>query len=395
MRASGRASERSRRSNPSLRVRNERRHGSESLPTSTRADFEAAFGHDFARVRVHHDHAAATAARMFGAQAFTVGQDIVFAEGRYAPDSAVGRHLLAHELTHVVQNDAVEAAGSDARRLVSSPNDPAEHQAEQAAERVGAGESPGVLSAGGDGAMVQRMVDPFGITLLTDAALSAAGLDVGAMAAADAAAAEALVGGWGGPAAFLEAAGTGLGLGGAEAAATTAVAAGGGAAAELGTASTLIGSGALEAVGLDVGMMAAADTAAAEGLIAAWGGPAAFAEAAGLGAAGEAAAVGGGALAAEGAAGAAGVGAAGLGAGSILPLTLAAAGGVAAGIGLDKLSNWVGQEITGDTKGDYSISGAIGKGLYGLDESLTSLWADPSQPAYTQTLGWKLADWLG
>ena len=346
---------------------------------------------------MHHDDTAATAARMLGAQAFTVGRDIVFAEGRYAPDSASGQHLLAHELAHVVQNDAVEAAGSDASHVVSGPDDAAEHEAQRAADQVDAGESPGAITAGGSGAMIQRMVDPFGITLLTDAALSAAGLDVGAMAAADTAAAEALMTAWGGPAAFLEAATTGV-VGGAEAAATTAVAAGGTAAAEIGTASTLVGTGALEAVGLDVGMMAAADTAAAEGLIAAWGGPAAFAEAAGLGAAGEAAAVGGGALAAEGAAGAAGAagaGAAGLGAGSILPLTLAAAAGVGAGIGLDKLSNWVGQEVTGDTKGDYSISGAIGKGLYGLDESLTSLWADPSKPAYTQTLGWKLADWLG
>ncbi len=101
----------------------------------------------------------------------------------------------------------------------------------------------------------------------------------------------------------------------------------------------------------------------------------------------EAAALGGEAGAAAG-----GGAAAGLGAGAILPVALAGAAGVGAGIGLDKLSNYVGQQITGDTKGDYSISGYIGKGLTAADQSVSSLWADPSKPAYTQTLGWKLAN---
>lgn len=64
---------------------------------------EARFGHDFSRVRIHTDAAAADSARSLNAFAYTVGPDIVFARGRYAPATDAGRHLLAHELTHVVQ----------------------------------------------------------------------------------------------------------------------------------------------------------------------------------------------------------------------------------------------------------------------------------------------------
>ncbi len=70
------------------------------LDGRTRADFEARFGHDFSRVRIHDD---ARAAAAVGAQAFTLGSDIVFDAGRYAPGSESGRRLLAHELAHVVQ----------------------------------------------------------------------------------------------------------------------------------------------------------------------------------------------------------------------------------------------------------------------------------------------------
>lgn len=64
---------------------------------------ESRLGHDFAHVRVHTDAAAARSAAAVGAQAYTVGSDVVFGAGRYAPTSGDGRQLLAHELTHVVQ----------------------------------------------------------------------------------------------------------------------------------------------------------------------------------------------------------------------------------------------------------------------------------------------------
>jgi hypothetical protein len=79
-------------------------HGRGSpLPDSARGFFEPRLGHDFATVRIHTDAAAAGLARSVNARAFTLGPDIVFGPGEYAPESAAGRHLLAHELTHVVQ----------------------------------------------------------------------------------------------------------------------------------------------------------------------------------------------------------------------------------------------------------------------------------------------------
>ena len=73
------------------------------LTGETRAFMESRFGHDFSRVRVHSDGLAAEAARSVGARAFTRGESIVFDRGQYSPDSTDGRRLLAHELTHVVQ----------------------------------------------------------------------------------------------------------------------------------------------------------------------------------------------------------------------------------------------------------------------------------------------------
>ncbi|WP_081608066.1 eCIS core domain-containing protein [Metapseudomonas furukawaii] len=75
----------------------------EALDSGTRGFFEPRFGQDFSRVQVHLDAAAGRSARDLGAQAYTVGQHMVFAPGRFAPGTAEGRHLLAHELTHVVQ----------------------------------------------------------------------------------------------------------------------------------------------------------------------------------------------------------------------------------------------------------------------------------------------------
>jgi len=75
---------------------------------ASRAFFESRFGHDFSEVRVHADDEAAEAARMLDAHAFTLGTHIVFGEHQYAPGRSEGRHLLAHELTHVVQ----QASGS-------------------------------------------------------------------------------------------------------------------------------------------------------------------------------------------------------------------------------------------------------------------------------------------
>ena len=73
------------------------------LPASARKDMERPFGHDFSRVRVATDREADRLARGLGARAFTHGENIVFAAGELALETAAGRHLLAHELAHVIQ----------------------------------------------------------------------------------------------------------------------------------------------------------------------------------------------------------------------------------------------------------------------------------------------------
>jgi hypothetical protein len=73
------------------------------LDAYTRASTEASVGHDFSKVRIHTDPKAAESARAVNALAYTVGQDIAFGAGQYAPERTEGRQLIAHELTHVVQ----------------------------------------------------------------------------------------------------------------------------------------------------------------------------------------------------------------------------------------------------------------------------------------------------
>ena len=87
------------------------RRGGQPLPRSTRDFFEPRFGHDFSHVRIHTDAKAAASAKAVNALAYTMERDVVFGAGQYAPETMVGRRLLAHELAHVVQqsNGAGEA----------------------------------------------------------------------------------------------------------------------------------------------------------------------------------------------------------------------------------------------------------------------------------------------
>ncbi|NET58188.1 MAG: DUF4157 domain-containing protein [Symploca sp. SIO2E6] len=89
---------------PNLEARIQSRRGTGTpLSTSTRAFMEPRFGYDFSGVRVHTDSQAASASSELNAQAFTVGQDVFFGNGHYAPESSSGRQLLAHELVHTLQ----------------------------------------------------------------------------------------------------------------------------------------------------------------------------------------------------------------------------------------------------------------------------------------------------
>jgi hypothetical protein len=90
--------------NPDLEINIESiKGGGKPLSENERAFFEPRFGHDFSGVRVHTDAKAGESAREVNALAFTAGQNVVFGAGRYAPHTNEGRRLLAHELTHVLQ----------------------------------------------------------------------------------------------------------------------------------------------------------------------------------------------------------------------------------------------------------------------------------------------------
>jgi hypothetical protein len=82
---------------------NSARSGGQSLSENVRSNMEAAFGVDFSSVRVHTDSEADVMNKQLGALAFTTGHDVFFREGEYNPSSDSGEKLIAHELTHVVQ----------------------------------------------------------------------------------------------------------------------------------------------------------------------------------------------------------------------------------------------------------------------------------------------------
>jgi len=87
------------------------RGGGQPLPGSTRAFFEPRFGQDFSQVRLHTDTRAAESARAVNAQAYTIENNIVFGDGQYNPKTNSGKSLLAHELTHVVQQTDPQISG--------------------------------------------------------------------------------------------------------------------------------------------------------------------------------------------------------------------------------------------------------------------------------------------
>jgi hypothetical protein len=94
---------------PSI-VREVLRSPGQPLDPATRAFMEPRFGHDFSNVRVHSSSTAEKSARDINAQAYTLGRNVVFVEGQYAPETTIGKKLLAHELTHVVQQASIQAA---------------------------------------------------------------------------------------------------------------------------------------------------------------------------------------------------------------------------------------------------------------------------------------------
>ncbi len=125
------------------------------LDTDTRAFMEPRFGHDFSRVRVHTSEKAAESARAVDAQAYTVGNNVVFESGKFAPRTLGGLKLLAHELAHVVQQEAHSAAYLP--QVVTQPHDLSEREADQAAETLTSQKSPAALSHLADSQLMRKL----------------------------------------------------------------------------------------------------------------------------------------------------------------------------------------------------------------------------------------------
>jgi Domain of unknown function (DUF4157) len=112
--------------------------GGSPLDAGTRSTMEAAFGTSFEHVRVHTDERASKSAESVGANAYTVGSDVVFRSGQFNPSTPAGQRTIAHELTHVVQQSQGPVDGTDAPGgiRVSSPSDRFERAADQTADHV-------------------------------------------------------------------------------------------------------------------------------------------------------------------------------------------------------------------------------------------------------------------
>ena len=113
-----------------------KRGGGQALDSSVRLQMEPAFGADFSGVRVHTDAESHSLNQAVSAVAFTTGQDIFFRQSAYDPGSSAGRELLAHELTHVVQQGSVPAVHG--KLVLGNPNDSYEQEADSVSRQVGA-----------------------------------------------------------------------------------------------------------------------------------------------------------------------------------------------------------------------------------------------------------------
>ena len=108
------------------------RGGGQALDGKVRGQMESAFGTDFSGVRVHTDAEADKLNRALNAHAFTTGQDIFFRQGAYNPGASSSRELIAHELTHVVQ----QTGGVRCKLTIGQPDDIYEQEADQVAQAV-------------------------------------------------------------------------------------------------------------------------------------------------------------------------------------------------------------------------------------------------------------------
>jgi len=108
------------------------------LDQGVRSSMESAFGASFEDVRVHTDDRASKSAEAVGANAYTVGSDVVFRSGQFNPSTPTGQRTLAHELAHVVQQSQGPVDGTDAPGGIrlSDPSDRFEQAADDTADEV-------------------------------------------------------------------------------------------------------------------------------------------------------------------------------------------------------------------------------------------------------------------
>lgn len=118
-----------------------------------RAEMESRFGHDFGQVRVHTNANSARSARLLNAQAYTIGQDIVFGKDRYVPQSGAGKLLLAHELAHVIQ----QTSGGSPPPLHTNATH--EQEAETAAQTAVSSQTAPITITQSTGIGIARSVD--------------------------------------------------------------------------------------------------------------------------------------------------------------------------------------------------------------------------------------------
>jgi hypothetical protein len=133
--------------------------GGSPLAPDVQDEMQGRLGHDFSDVRVHNDSQAHESARSVNAHAYTVGSNVVFQRDKYDPASAEGKTMLAHELTHVVQQRSgpVDGTATGGGIKVSDPSDRFEREASANADRVMSAPAPiiGAPAVGGSAA-VQR-----------------------------------------------------------------------------------------------------------------------------------------------------------------------------------------------------------------------------------------------
>ncbi|MBN1248282.1 MAG: DUF4157 domain-containing protein [Anaerolineae bacterium] len=318
--------------------------GGQGLDSSVRPRMEANFGVDLEDVRVHDDAEANVLSLSVGASAFTLGNDIFFSELASPTDEGV----LRHELTHVIQQQTMTTSGP---LTVGPTDDHFEHEAEAVAA------SPTQAPRAAPATPTQTVQRGWLEDAYNFASNTAGSVGLGTSL-------------------IMESARGTQAAGVSPIADTLARGAGSGVQSlnnflgPVGLATGLYGT----YTGVDQMLNSATFgdrlTGGTDALFSALG-----AFSGGVGTAGM-------------------LGASTASLGPAAAVAGAGAGGYALGRLLDEGVGALGQAITGDEQGDYTISGGLASGMTAADQAISSLWADPDQPAYTQTLGWKLAEWL-